>query len=145
VCSAYAPVFTLSHGVLPIFCGGIGRPGFTGVYATNDGGTNWSLRKVPFFTQHLDFVDANTGWTDSTTGVNLYRTTDGGSHWAVVKPFASEQSLNGFKFLDSKTGFVLTSRYAPDGKSGVSTMWKTTDGGKSWAVVTSISNGGRGI
>jgi photosystem II stability/assembly factor-like uncharacterized protein len=145
VCSAYAPVFTLSHGVLPIFCGGIGRPGFSGVYATNDGGISWTLRKVPFFTQQLDFVDANTGWTFGSTGVTLYRTTNGGTSWAVVKPFPSEQSLNGFKFLDSKTGFVLTSRYAPDNKSGFSTMWKTTDGGKSWVVLISISNGGRGF
>jgi photosystem II stability/assembly factor-like uncharacterized protein len=142
-CGVYPPVFTHSQGVLPVFCGGNGRPGFTGVYSTDDAGTTWSFRNAPFFTQQLDFVDANTGWAFGTTGVTLYRTTDGGRNWAVIKAFASEQNVGGFRFLDTRTGFVLTSRYAPDGMSGFTTMWKTTDGGQSWSVMSLVSNTGR--
>jgi photosystem II stability/assembly factor-like uncharacterized protein len=141
ICSASPPVFTMSDGVLPMFCGGIGHPGFSAVYTTSDGGRGWSLHKTPFFAQQMDFVDANTGWTFGTTGVNLYRTTNGGRNWAVIKQFAPEQNVSGFRFLDSKTGYLITTRYAPDMKSGFSTMWKTGDGGTTWSVVNSKPTG----
>jgi photosystem II stability/assembly factor-like uncharacterized protein len=142
ICSAYQPVFTSSQGVLPVDCGGIGQAGWSAVYATSDGGRSWTFRKLPFWSQQLDFVDARTGWTFASAGLDLYRTTDGGSNWTVVKRFASEQKADGLMFLDSKTGFVLTSRYAPDRNSGYSTMWKTTDGGQTWSVMSSKPNGG---
>ena len=123
-------------------CGGIGQAGWSAVYATSDGGRSWTFRKLPFWSQQLDFVDARTGWTFASAGLDLYRTTDGGSNWTVVKRFASEQKADGLMFLDSKTGFVLTSRYAPDRNSGYSTMWKTTDGGQTWSVMSSKPNGG---
>ena len=142
ICGAQPPVFTSSQGVLPVNCGGIGHPGFTAVYATSDTGRSWTFRKLPFWSQQLDFVDASTGWAFSSAGVDLYRTTDAGSSWTVVKRFASEQKADGLMFFDSKTGFVLTSRYAPDRNSGYSTMWKTADGGKTWSVMSSKPNGG---
>jgi hypothetical protein len=135
-CSVQAPVFTSSQGVLPSYCGGVGA-----VYATGDGGRTWSLRKAPFFSQKTVFADAKTGWAFASGGTDLYRTTDGGSNWAVVKRFAPEQNAIGLSFVDTKVGFAMTSRYAPDGKSGYSTMWKTTDGGQTWSVMSSQATG----
>ncbi len=139
ICTVHPPVFTSNQGVLPVDCGGIGGPGFSAVYVTNDGHT-WSERKLPFWSQQLDFVDAFTGWT--LNGVDLYRTTDGGRTWTVVRRFATEQNVNGLKFVDAKVGFALTARYSADGTSGFSTMWKTTDGGVTWSAMSTVANGG---
>jgi photosystem II stability/assembly factor-like uncharacterized protein len=141
-CAAHPPVFTSSQGVLPVDCSGNGQPGVSAVYVTNDGGRTWSVRKLPFVSQQLDFVDAFTGWTFG-PGLDLYRTSDGGRTWSIVKRFAPEQKANGLKFVDLKVGFVVTTRYAADGNSGYSTMWKTTDGGQSWSVMSSKATGPR--
>jgi photosystem II stability/assembly factor-like uncharacterized protein len=144
-CSVHSPVFTSSQGVIPVDCAGNGSPGLSVVYATNNGGRSWSVRNLPIWSQQMDFVDATTGWTFGSTGLDLYRTTDGGSTWSIVKRFASEQNAYGLSlsFVDLRTGFALTSRYAPDGKSGYSTMWKTTDGGQTWSVLSSVPSGPR--
>ena len=142
-CTVHPPVFTSNQGVLPVDCGGTNGPGVSAVYATGDGGRTWSQRKLPFWSQQIDFVDANTGWTFGSSGVSLYRTTDGGRNWAPIKQFAGEQNVGGFSFVNSRVGFALTSRYSPDGSSGYSTMWKTTDGGQTWSVVSSVPTGGR--
>jgi photosystem II stability/assembly factor-like uncharacterized protein len=139
-CSTYPPVFTVSQAVLPVNCGG----SVLGVYATSDAGRSWSFRTLPFSSQQLDFVDANAGWTFGGTGVSLYRTSDGGQDWVVVKQFASEQYAGGVAFVDPATGFALTVRYAPDGNSGYRTMWKTTDGGQTWSVMSSVATGPAG-
>lgn len=144
-CGAFPPVLTFGQGVLPASCGGIGRPGFDAVYATADSGRTWTFRKLPFFGGNLDFVDANTGYTFSSAGVALYRTTDGGASWTVLRRFTSEQYVDGYAFPGSTSGFVLTSRYTADGTSGYSTFWKSTDGGKTWSVVSSVKTGPRGI
>jgi photosystem II stability/assembly factor-like uncharacterized protein len=140
-CGAYPPVFTQSNGALAIACGGIGRPGFNAVYATADSGRTWSFRKLPFFSGPLDFLDANSGWTFGSVDQTLYRTTDGGSSWVVVSLFSSEKYVNGYIFTDVNTGFVLTARYSPDGSSGFSTLWNTTDGGQTWSVISSVPVG----
>jgi photosystem II stability/assembly factor-like uncharacterized protein len=140
----HAPLFTSNRGVIAVDCGRNGQPATSALYATNDAGRSWSSRKLPSASQLLDFVDANNGWTFAGTPLSLYRTTDGGSSWAVVKQFASEQSVSDLSFVDPNVGFALTSRYSPDGRSGYSTMWKTTDGGRSWSVMSTVPTGGRG-
>jgi photosystem II stability/assembly factor-like uncharacterized protein len=142
ICSVYAPVFTGGQGALSVFCGGTGGPGFSAIYTTTDAGRTWTFRKIPFFTQQMEFTDANTGWASASTGATLYRTTNGGRDWTVLKQFASEQHLD-FRFVDSRNGFALTSRFAADGKSGYSTMWKTTDGGQTWSVMSTVPTGAR--
>ena len=42
------------------------------------------FHQLPFFSQQLDFVDANSGWTFAGTGASLYRTTDGGNRWVLA-------------------------------------------------------------
>lgn len=140
-CSASSPVFTGALGALSMNCGGTSQAGFSAVYATSDAGRSWNFRKLPFFSQGINFVDAETGWALGGTGRSLYRTTNGGRSWALIKQFATEQSVTGFRFLDSRNGFVRTSRYSPDRMSGYSTMWKTTDGGLTWSVMSTVPTG----
>jgi hypothetical protein len=141
-CTVHAPVLSSTQGVLPVDCSGNGQPGVSAVYVSNDAGRTWTIRKVPFTSQQLDFVDAFRGWTFG-PGLALYRTTDGGRTWSIVKRFAPEQNVNGLKFVDAKVGFALTARYSADGSSGYSTMWKTADGGQTWSVMSTVSTGGR--
>jgi hypothetical protein len=144
LCTVHQAVFTSSRGVFPVDCGGFGTPGISGVYATNDAGRTWSFRKLPVWSQQIDFVDANNGWTFATPGASVYRTTDGGSHWTVVKRFDAEQSLSGLSFVDSTIGFAITSRYSADGSADYRTMWKTTDGGHTWSVMSTVPTGPNG-
>jgi hypothetical protein len=143
ICTAHAPVFTSSRGVLPVDCGGLGGPGYSGVYATGDGGRSWSFRQLPVFSQKVDFVDATNGWTFANTGATLYGTTDGGVRWTVTKQFVGEQNTNGLSFVSPTVGFAITARHSADGNSGYSTMWKTTDGGSTWSVMSTVPTGGR--
>jgi photosystem II stability/assembly factor-like uncharacterized protein len=76
--------------------------------------------------------------------VSLYRTTNGGSTWGVVKRFDSEQGVDGLSFVDSKVGFALTSRHSADWNSGYRTMWKTSDGGQTWSVMSTVPTGPQG-
>ena len=62
-------------------------------------------------------------------------TTDGGNRWVLVKQFVGEQTTGGLSFVSPTVGFVITARHSADGKSGYSTMWKTTDCGAVAAVV----------
>jgi hypothetical protein len=142
ICTAHPPVFTSGRGVLPVDCGGINGPGFSGVYATVDGGRTWTFRQQPFFSGQLDFVDANNGWAFGTTDSTLHRTADGGITWTAVKQFAGEQNVGGLSFVSPTVGFAITARHSADGKSGYSTMWKTTDGGSTWSVMSTVPTGG---
>jgi photosystem II stability/assembly factor-like uncharacterized protein len=54
------------------------------VYTTSDGGRLRRFHQLPFFSQPLDFVDANSGWTFAGAGASLYRTTDGGNRWVLA-------------------------------------------------------------
>jgi photosystem II stability/assembly factor-like uncharacterized protein len=87
------------------------------VYTTSDGGRLWRFHQLPFFSQQLDFVDANSGWTFAGTGASLYRTTDGGNRWVLVKQFVAEQTTGGLSFVSPTVGFVITARHSADGKS----------------------------
>jgi|GEM_PF-1280809 len=142
ICTPQAPVFASSRGVLPVDCGGISTPGVSGVYATADGGRSWTFRKMPFFSQLVDFVDASRGWTFGGAGADLYRTTDGGTRWVLVKQFVGESNANGVSFVSPTVGFAITVRYSADRSSGYSTMWKTTDGGSTWSVMSTVPTGG---
>jgi hypothetical protein len=144
ICTVHQAVFTSSRGILPVDCGGFGTPGVSGVYATSDAGRTWSFRKMPFWSQKIDFVDASTGWTFGSTGVLLYRTTNGGSTWGVVKWFDSEQSVDDLSFVDARVGFALTSRHSADGTAGYRTMWKSADGGQTWSVMSTVPTGPQG-
>jgi photosystem II stability/assembly factor-like uncharacterized protein len=102
------------------------------VYKTTDGGVNWFKLTTPAPTSHglrVDFIDANTGWVFSFTGITgasqMWKTTDGGSNW-ITQSFstsvADDNKIRAACMVNANYGWVLTGKYP----------WKTTDGGETW-------------
>lgn len=152
LCATTAPIFYSSGQViLSGFCnnasqvtGGVYVNGpadsRTAIYVSSDAGLSWSLRpslagEVPAFT------DADTGWlmrlpgcwsqcNEGTTQFDIFRTFDGGLTWKLTGPFPVE-TANALVFLqvfDSNVA-IMTSVDI----HGTLTIWRTTDGGQTWA------------
>ena len=125
-----------------------------GMFRTTDGGRTWQAIGLTE-TQQIGRIvvhptDANTVWVaalghawGSNRERGLYKTTDGGKSWRLVK------------FIDERTGFIDIVIHPRDPnvlwassyervrgpwflKSGGpgSNLWKSTDGGESWSVVS---------
>jgi photosystem II stability/assembly factor-like uncharacterized protein len=108
-----------------------------GAYVTFDGGASWqrarAVRRVASFLSALDFLDENEGWAAGPAGV--LHTTDGGMNWMEIPanqarvdapsdaPHVAARVLH---FSDSKNGW-LGGQHA--------TLYRTRDGGVSWARV----------
>ena len=99
------------------------------VYATTDGGQNWSLkltRPMVNFTPFgiLDILSNNEVWV--TKRDSMFHTTDGGATWTATKhPNTTTQTysrITSLKFQSSTVGYA-----AVDG-----VIYKTTDGGVTW-------------
>ena len=96
--------------------------GWDGIRKTTDGGQTWIQQKTGVYDK-IQFLDAQTGW--ATDMSNLHRTTDGGASW---KSSYLGTILYGFHFPTATTGWTV-------GSAGK--VWKSTDGGGSWAAQTS--------
>jgi photosystem II stability/assembly factor-like uncharacterized protein len=117
------------------------------VYRSTDGGGHWgdaSPRVVGFGGPDIAYaLDAQQAWIavpsqtgQGLDGVTFYRTTDGGANWVRFGsvPIAGSR-LSQLTFVDSTHGWLLLSlglgRVADEAVS----VWRTTDGGSSWAEV----------
>jgi photosystem II stability/assembly factor-like uncharacterized protein len=86
----------------------------------------------------LYFIDANEGWSVNGQG-QIFHTQDGGASWQKLL----DQPGTYFRavlFLDAQRGFVgnIGTGYFP-GVTDERPLFSTTDGGKSWNEVTSIT------
>lgn len=101
--------------------------------ASADGGQSWTRSRLPLdvYVWSLDFVDRNTGWALTSTG--LWGTVDGGSSWQHL----SEPSppLQAIDFVTAKVGWSIQSLGAlvPDQSGGQ--LLRTADGGRTWQPV----------
>ncbi len=105
---------------------------FAAVYKTTDGGVNWFRLTTPAPSTHglrVDFIDANTGWIFSFTGITgaaqMWKTTDGGSTWSTQSfstPITDDNKIRTSCMVNADYGWVLTNKFP----------WKTTDGGETW-------------
>ena len=123
---------------------------------TSDGGITWTTTTVPFSEARLIFLDANNGWALASLGagagsnaVAIFQTKDGGATWnqAYVNdpnlPNAGDSlPLGGLKSdlvpLDMQTAWVTGVTYA----SGAVYLYRTDDGGHTWAPVSLPLPGG---
>lgn len=83
----------------------------------------------------ISFVSPDLGWYGNGAG-KLYRTTDGGDHWEKVweQPGTFIRALG---FVDARNGFLgnVGTDYYPN-VSDTQPLYRTRDGGLSWAPVT---------
>jgi photosystem II stability/assembly factor-like uncharacterized protein len=115
-----------------------GAPG-TRLWATRDGGDNWTLQQLPVPSGYLDdqggfwgaptFIDPNNGVVARTFDNNqstvlvIYRTSDGGRTWhPVAHPAPATASSWSFP---TQANWILWDPYH-------TTMWRSTDQGGSW-------------
>jgi len=97
------------------------------VYKTTDGGQTWQqLLNGDLY--EMEFLDQNTGIV--TSGNGILRTTDGGATW-VLFPTLPEFRLELISFADANTGYVAAFNFENRG-----IIYKTTNGGLDWQVVT---------
>jgi photosystem II stability/assembly factor-like uncharacterized protein len=123
------------------------------LHRTGDGGLNWTKSAPPFSGGDLEFLDESNGWMLADLGVGAgsnavaaYRTTDGGANWTLAYTNDPNQAnagdslpLGGLKSglapVNMQTAFVYGVTYAP----GTAYLFRTDDGGETWAQVTSLS------
>src|SRR5207237_6799067 len=85
-------------------------------------GTTASLRGIAAVTDKI-------GWASGTAGTFLL-TTDGGATWTAAQvPGAEALDFRDVHALDARTAWLLSA-----GPGEKSRIYRTTDGGKSWAL-----------
>ncbi|HEX9384947.1 MAG TPA: hypothetical protein VF918_01405 [Anaerolineales bacterium] len=120
------------------------------LYHTADGGLTWTISSTPFSGGDLSFIDMNNGWMLADLGVGagsnavaVFQTKDGGATWTQTYtndpnlPGAGDSlPLGGIKSdlipLNMQTAWVSGVTYA----SGTVYLFRTDDGGHTWAQVT---------
>jgi len=135
---------------------------YVAIYRTRDGGLSWERLIDPYMDGEsgvlpmscektgLLFTDVNHGWVTGNCGgvvpgaPYLQRTTDGGQTWQTVElpnptsaPFAQDTNacgLPGIAYLDAQAGFLPMTCLNYDSGQYTSYLYKTGDGGKTWAV-----------
>ncbi len=118
------------------------------LYRTYDGGQSWQAVKVPFGGGFIQLLDARTGWVLAERGaaagsmaVDLFHTSDGGTTWTMEyhidpqNPGSASLPFSGGKtgmaFRDGSNGWIAGT--IP--MEGVTYLYATGDGGKSWKAV----------
>ena len=110
----------------------------------NGQGYKWSiLSKAPYNGGKQDgiyFINKDTGWVVNGSG-KISRTLDGGTSWTQQKNSAGTY-FRSVAFIDDKTGFAgnVGAGYFP-GVTDSTPLYKSIDGGNSWASVTSSISG----
>jgi photosystem II stability/assembly factor-like uncharacterized protein len=115
---------------------------------TADGGRTWQeLQRAayrPIRMEEIHMVDAVEGWgfgLDQEHRRRVVRTGDGGSTWSDVTPSISTAAQGGSLgqtrgafFLDELRAWLLAG--SAGDRPGQLVLWRTTDGGRSWASST---------
>lgn len=109
---------------------------------TTNAGAQWTAKAIPSATNSLisdiHGVDGQTAFvvtapaSGSGAANGLWKTTNGGTNWTKVSGIFGNNSFgNIVHFLDAQTGFVIG-----DPVNNKYEMYKTTDGGNTWSVLT---------
>lgn len=116
-----------------------------GLAKTRDGGSTWQRLPIPVsFLTALRFIDENVGWTvgfaDPNDGAVL-RTEDGGQTWQTMLRInfqtnaAGADAVRQIQAVDGQRAWALTLDPSPCRYECTYDLQRTTDGGKTWAVL----------
>ena len=130
---------TTSHGCADQICA-------TSIVATTDGRTWSEVGQLPDFVNALRFIDRDHGWavtqrvTDPTKkdGVaRLYATDDGGHTWRSLFFATGYGPTFMVDFANARTGWLIGGDwgYCAMGGCGEYTLYRTSDGGRTWETL----------
>lgn len=111
------------------------------LYSTSDGGNTWrtaggTLRLAGAIYEHsFDYVSPKDVFIQA--GADLYATHDGGSTWHTIRPDINVPDVVQMNFQDAKHGWAVVRTITPvnDRNDYSFTIFRTTNGGKTWRVV----------
>ncbi len=119
-------------------------------YTSDDSGSHWTLRAyddgikssgampIAGYAHLLALSSSSTGVMANDRG-DVYRSIDHGRTWTDLRlAFASEGFYSALQFVDASTGWLsgVIEGVTPDGAVG---LYRTTDGGATWKLVSSMS------
>ncbi len=100
--------------------------GTTILLTSSDGGTTWSrMSQVVPYASGIHFTSASTGWIGGRYGI--YYTTDGGASWEIQAGMGYG-GVYDIEFVSPSVAFAV---------AGLSTVFRSTDGGQSWQNIHS--------
>ena len=106
--------------------------GTEGVLHTSDGGQAWTEQLSDSDLWELcdiHFIDRSTGWACGTPSGIVYATSDGGNTWDITETGEHGRIIS-ISFVDNNIGYAC---------NAICRIFKTTDGGVTWARVESSS------
>ncbi len=115
-----------------------------GVLRTTDGGGHWAVvippSAAPTAAPPAFFLDAQTAWILRPEADAVEHTADGGRTWQVADlgPNLGAPAAASLDFTDAKYGWLLVPGVAAAGSIPV-TLYRTVDGGRTWASLTPTS------
>lgn len=128
------------------------------VYRSADAGFHWKTVYDPTggfgFLEQIQFTSRETGYAaggvafDGTNYGFMIKTVDGGNSWQSVD-YPLQKDITGLSFTDDLNGYLALNLYRGTIAGTLSTgcaLYKTTDGGATWALVNGeLSTGDNGI
>lgn len=109
--------------------------GFSAVYKTIDGGTNWTLQTTgamlggSHYFRNIEFLDENIGFL-GTLNQKFYKTLDGGSTWSLVTNITPNPlAICGLDCVGSSTVYGCGTYFGP------ALIIKSTDSGNTWQYI----------
>lgn len=115
------------------------------LYRTSNSGLNWrKLKKLNGYEyKQVKFMNLDTGYF--LRNDTLYKTFNGGNRWKGQRLTIFSQYFSFMKNND--TGYAIDSYtriYPPPANTDINDLYKTTDNGLSWVLLSTFSNGSQG-
>ncbi|HVV57939.1 MAG TPA: hypothetical protein VHC45_06210 [Gaiellaceae bacterium] len=110
-----------------------------GAWRSSDGGVRFAAVRTPELVNSAELAPASpdvAALVGSGTPARILHTDDGGATWATARTPRGATSVASLAFVDAKVGYALAQTgWNAQAKVQRVAVWRTTDGGASWARV----------